>query len=93
MAHFVVAAVERVPIGAFRTGSQPGGKAQYHPRLMLALLVYSYANGIFSSRTQTAPSFHDAVELYRLIATIEAAAETGDRLRVEAPNRALPIAV
>jgi transposase len=30
--------------------SQAGGKPQYHPRLMLALLVYSYANGIFSSR-------------------------------------------
>ena len=30
-----------------RTGS---GKAQYHPRMMLALLVYCYEHGIFSSR-------------------------------------------
>ena len=29
LACFIVAAVERVPIGAFRTGSQPGGKAQW----------------------------------------------------------------
>jgi transposase len=45
-----VAAVERVRLGAFRTNPQAGGKPQYHPRLMLALLIYSYANGIFSSR-------------------------------------------
>jgi transposase len=50
IAHFVVAAVERVRLGAFRTNPQAGGKPQYHPRLMLALLVYCYANGIFSSR-------------------------------------------
>jgi transposase len=50
LAHFIVAAVDRVRIGAFWVNSQAGGKPQYHPRLMLALLVYSYANGIFSSR-------------------------------------------
>ena len=27
-----------------------GGKPQYHPRLLRALLIHSYANGIFSSR-------------------------------------------
>jgi transposase len=50
LAHFIVAAVERVPLDAFRAKSAAGGKAQYHPRLMLALLVYCYANGVFSSR-------------------------------------------
>lgn len=50
VAHFVVAAVERVPLGAFKVAERAGGKPQYHPRLMLALLIYSYANGIFSSR-------------------------------------------
>ena len=50
VAHFVVAAVERVPLGAFEVAERAGGKPQYHPRLMLALLIYSYANGIFSSR-------------------------------------------
>lgn len=59
LAHFVVAAVERVPIGAFRTGSQPGGKPQYHPQLMLAVLVYSYANGIFSSRRIERATYRD----------------------------------
>jgi transposase len=50
VAHFVVAAVERVPLGAFAVRPIPGGKPQYHPRLLLALLIYAYANGIFSSR-------------------------------------------
>ena len=50
VAHFVVAAVERVPLGSFAVRPIPGGKAQYHPRLLLAVLIYSYANGIFSSR-------------------------------------------
>jgi len=50
LAHFVVAAVERLPLRAFAVNPQAGGKPQYHPRLMLALLVYCYANGVFSSR-------------------------------------------
>lgn len=50
IAHFIAAAVDRVRLGAFRTNPQAGGKPQYHPRLMLALLVYCYANGVFSSR-------------------------------------------
>lgn len=50
LAHFVVAAVERVPLTAFGVPGRTGGKPQYHPRLMLALLIYCYANGIFSSR-------------------------------------------
>lgn len=50
LAHFIVAAVERVPLETFQVKAVASGKAQYHPRLMLALLVYCYANGIFSSR-------------------------------------------
>jgi len=50
VAHFVVAAVDRVALGAFAVRPIPGGKLQYHPRLLLALLIYCYANGLFSSR-------------------------------------------
>ena len=59
VAHFVIAAVERVGLSAFQVKTRPGGKAQYHPRLMLALLVYSYANGIFSSRRIERASHRD----------------------------------
>ncbi len=47
IAHFYrLAAVERsAALAAFHTNARPSGKPQYHPRLMmLALLVYSYAN-------------------------------------------------
>lgn len=50
VAHFVIEAVERVPLDAFCVADRPGGKPQYDPRLMLGLLIYCYANGIFSSR-------------------------------------------
>ncbi len=59
LAHFVVAAVERVPLGAFRVAERACGKPQYHPRLMLALLIYSYANGIFSSRRIERATYRD----------------------------------
>jgi transposase len=50
LAHFVIEAVERVAMGAFKVNQRGTGSAQYHPRMMLALLIYCYANGIFSSR-------------------------------------------
>ncbi|MFC7739536.1 transposase [Roseomonas sp. GCM10028921] len=59
VAHFVVAAVDRVPLGAFAVRPLPGGKAQYHPRLLLALLIYAYANGIFSSRRIERATYRD----------------------------------
>src|SRR5829696_759865 len=59
LAHFIVAAVERVPLGSFRAKAAASGKAQYHPRLMLALLVYCYANGVFSSRRVERATFRD----------------------------------
>lgn len=59
MAHFIVAAVERVPMSAFSVPVRAGGKAQYHPRLMLALLIFNYANGIFSSRRIERATYRD----------------------------------
>jgi transposase len=59
LAHFIVAAAERVRLGTFRTNPQAGGKPQYHPRLMLGLLVYCYANGVFSSRRIERATYRD----------------------------------
>lgn len=59
LAHFIVAAAERVRLGRFRTNRQAGGKPQYHPRLMVALLVYCYANGVFSSRRIERATYRD----------------------------------
>ena len=50
LAHFVIAAAERAAMSAFQVNDRNSGRPQYHPRMMLALLVYAYANGLFSSR-------------------------------------------
>ena len=50
LAHFIAEAADRVDMAAFKVNTRGTGSAQYHPQMMLALLVYCYANGIFSSR-------------------------------------------
>jgi transposase len=59
MAHFVIGACERVDMSAFKVGSGIEGRPQYHPRMMLGLLVYCYANGIFSSRRIERATYRD----------------------------------
>jgi transposase len=59
VAHFIIAAVERVGMNAFKVNRLGTGKAQYDPRMMLALLIYCYANGIFSSRRIERATYRD----------------------------------
>lgn len=64
LVHFICAAVERVDISAFHVSRTGSGKSQYHPRMMLALLVYCYARGIFSSRRIEAATHRDVAVRY-----------------------------
>jgi transposase len=48
--HFVIEAVENIPLDKFKVNYRGTGDAQYHPHLMLALLIYCYSNGLFGSR-------------------------------------------
>ena len=66
LAHFVISAVERVALNAFKVNWRGTGKAQYHPRMMLALLIYCYANGLFSSRRIERATYRDVA--VRLVA-------------------------
>ena len=59
LANFVLEAVERVPLEQFKVNVRGTGSAQYHPQMMLALLIYCYANGIFSSRRIERASYRD----------------------------------
>lgn len=59
LAHFVLEAVERVPMNRFKVNVRNSGSEQYHPHMMLALLIYCYANGIFSSRRIERASYRD----------------------------------
>lgn len=64
LVHFVLAAVERVPMVAFAVNERGTGSAQYHPRMMLALLVYCYAHGIFGSRRIERATYRDLAVRY-----------------------------
>ena len=50
LAHFVLDAVEGVDVGQVRVNERGTGSEEYPPRMLLALLLYCYATGVFSSR-------------------------------------------
>ena len=50
LARFVVDIVERLDLSALERQYSGGGKDPYHPSLLLGLLFYGYATGVFSSR-------------------------------------------
>jgi transposase len=50
LVHFVIQAVERLPLTTFAVNHKGCGDEQYPPHTLLALLIYCYANGVFSSR-------------------------------------------
>lgn len=50
LARFVVDIVERLDLSEVDGRYGGGGKQPYHPALLLALLFYGYATGVFSSR-------------------------------------------
>ena len=50
LVHFVIQAVEGMKLGTFKLNVKGSGSAQYPPHMMLSLLIYCYANGVFSSR-------------------------------------------
>ncbi len=43
--HFALEAVEQVPTHHLKVNTHSGSSRQYRPRMMLALLIYCYANG------------------------------------------------
>jgi transposase len=64
MVHFISEAVEQVPLAHFRVNVRGSGSRQYHPRMMLALLIYCYANGVFGSRRIEAATYRDIAVRY-----------------------------
>ncbi|MBI2514178.1 MAG: transposase, partial [Opitutae bacterium] len=59
LVHFVIAAVERLPLTQFAVNHKGSGDEQYPPHLLLALLIYCYANGLFSSRRIQRATYRD----------------------------------
>ncbi len=59
LVHFVIEAVKSLPTGEFVVNERGTGYAQYPPAMMLALVIYCYANGIFSSRRIERATYRD----------------------------------
>jgi len=60
LARFVVDIVDQLDLSELVKGYGGGGKQPYHPAVLLALLFYGYATGIFSSR-KLEQATHDSV--------------------------------
>ena len=50
LARFVVEVIEGLDASAMSSAYRGSGSASYHPRLLLGVLIYGYATGVFSSR-------------------------------------------
>ena len=50
LARFVVEVIDGLDLSAMSQSYRGAGSASYHPRLLLSILVYGYATGVFSSR-------------------------------------------
>ena len=50
LARFVVEAIDQLDLSKLTGRYSGSGSAAYHPSMILALLVYGYASGTFSSR-------------------------------------------
>ncbi len=50
LVHFVIAALADMDLSLLKVNRRGTGSPQYPPRMMLGLLIYCYALGVFSSR-------------------------------------------
>ena len=50
LAHFILDVVEEIDLRQVRVNERGTGSEQYPPRMLLGLLLYCYATGLFSSR-------------------------------------------
>ncbi len=50
LARFVVEVIDKLDLSKMSRAYRGSGSASYHPAMLLALLVYGYATGVFSSR-------------------------------------------
>jgi transposase len=60
----MVGAVDTMNLGALSVNRRGSGSKQYPPRMMLALLIYSYAQGIFASRRIERSTYRDVAVRY-----------------------------
>jgi transposase len=64
LVHFVISAVETMELGSVRVNTRGSGSKQYPPAMLLALMIYCYANGLFSSRRIERATYRDIAVRY-----------------------------
>jgi len=64
LAHLILEAVEQCDLRAARVNVRGSGSEQYPPTMMLALLIYAYATGVFSSRRIERASYESVAVRY-----------------------------
>ena len=69
LARFVVDIVDQLDLSALTRQYRGTGSAAYHPTVMLGLLIYGYATGVYSSRRIEAATYESIA--FRYIATNE----------------------
>jgi transposase len=69
LARFIVEVIDGLNLSAMSGVYRGSGSASYHPRLLLGLLVYGYATGVFSSRKLERAAYDSAA--FRFIAANE----------------------
>ena len=67
LVHFLLDAVDALDLRQIKVNTRGTGSEQYPPRMLLGLLLYSYATGTFSSR-RIEQSTHDSVPVRLLTA-------------------------
>ena len=69
LVYFILDVVERLDVGAIEQASahkDPRGERPYAPRMMVALLIYGYCVGMFSSRKLARATYEDVA--FRVLA-------------------------
>ena len=84
LVHFILDAVDGLDLRQVRVNTRGTGSALYPPRMLLALLVYSYATGTFGSR-RIEQSTHDSVPVRLLTAETHPDHDTIRAFRRENP--------
>ena len=64
LARFVVEIVERLDLGKLTTAYRGRGSEAFHPAMMVSLLFYGYATGVFSSRKLERETFDSVAVRY-----------------------------
>ena len=86
LARFVVEVIDGLDLSAMSRSYRGTGSASYHPALLLGVLVYGYATGVFSSRKLERATY-DSVA-FRFIAANDLGASC---LRMAASERVVDI--